>query len=235
MTGPIYLYSTLHEDALQALIAQQGKDFDILLGDLFSDDELERYEKWLDHLALLDANAILSELTVDDLNIAPEQTQAQVDFFQKCKSTVSIENLGFIETNPFQVSYLLAFLERMDECLVDLGGMEDLVFKTQWQGDLRRLRQMETLVRIERPLPVIPLAATITQVDRIVHEIYRELERLGVETIDTSEMAEKRTRIITPMLQGQYSSNELLTLSGLNPKDFGDGLEGLKFYLKRLP
>ncbi len=101
---------------------------------------------------------------------------------------------------------------------------------------------MDPLVRPAKPEPR-PLQhgvkAPVLPIDFLILDVYKELGRLR----DSGKMSaaleavasfEKARRLYVIMKEGKLDGNSLLSLSGLNPKDFDDNLEKLKFILKKV-
>ena len=205
------------------------EEFEILLGDSFSDDELEAHEATLEAIASIEVQPIIEELTFDDLNPQPEDEERQRAFFGKCKSCICLEHVPYLESNPFQVTYLIDLLWTLDEVLIDAGGMEELVFKKSFLHDLKSFNSMEVLLPKEKPAPKVVLGP----VEQLVNDVERELSRLKAASITPGEIPEKLVSLFELCRQGGLDAGGLLRSSGLNPKDFGDRLESLKFFLKK--
>lgn len=230
-----YIYSSLSERELTETIALHQVAFDEYIGDTFSDAELDQFAPQLDELASVTVGPVLEELSFEDLNYDPAGPATQRHFFETCRSSVCFEEVPFLESNPFQVSYLRELLSRIPEALVDAG--EELLMKEAWLKELAALRGVEGLIKQTlTPAVVRASVAVPTHIDRMVREIYHELRRLrelGKLPV-LQDLAPRRAQLLEAMLSNEGSADEVLRRSGLNPKDFGDGLEGLKFFLKKI-
>ncbi len=238
MARTFTFYFPLKVSELDALVSSFQKEFDELVQDSFTEDELEIMEKKLDALAAVYVNPILHELTFDDFE-ADEMHRA---FFGSCKSSLLLENLPYLETNPFQVSWLQLFLERFSDFLADKGNLSALVTKKEFLTELERFKNMDPLTKPEKPAPK-PLQhgikAPVLPIDFLILDVYKEIQRLheagkmnaGLEAVASFE---KARRIFSIMKEGKLDANSLLSLSGLNTKDFDDHLEKLKFILRKV-
>ena len=235
MAFSLYLYTVENPDMLAQVMERHQKSFQILLEDSFSDAELDQHRILIDELAGVWPQNIIEELTFDDLPASPSDEKAQREFFNKCQGVICLENTPFLENNPFQVTYLIELLKNFSQVLIDRG--DELIFQMPWLRELSALKGMESLftadVYHEKPAPLV---REMTPVDRIVGEIYTEIKRLRAQDRlpDPAEMAEKRQRIYQAVIAEECNADQLLSRCGLIPKDFGDGLEGLKFFLKKI-
>lgn len=231
MGREIYLYSAHPPLELEVLVDEHKKAFETELGDLFSDEDLVRFERHLDELATLDVQPRLEALSLDDFAIDEAARASLAQFFEECRSVVCLENVPFLENNPFQVSYLRGLFRRVGPLLVDLGGLVELMTSEEFLASIARLRSVDDLVpAIE--VVAKPRAPEPTLADLLLVDVYRELDRLEGQ-VPLAAMSERQQKIFAHLRAGRPSAVELLKLSGLNPKDFGDGLESLKFFLKR--
>lgn len=237
MSKAIYFYSQLTVPELQTLVEAHLLEFDTFLEDTFTDDELAQFESMLDALAALYVQPILEELNFEDFYPDPSLEEEQKHFFLSCGSSISIENLPDLETNPFQVTYLLMLASCFDEVLVDPGGVEELRFKQSFLDSLNDYKSVHHITAAPSQKKKIQSAAPapLEPIDFLVLDIYKELER--VTDIDTtvSGLSEKEKVIFYIMKNERLDTDEILRKSCLIPKDFGDSLERLKFYLKKLP
>lgn len=238
MSKTLNFYFPLKVQELDALVESFQKEFDELIKDTFSDDEMEHLEKKLDALAAVYVNPILSELSFDDF----EADESHRAFFMNCRSSLLLENLPYLESNPFQVSWLQLFLKNFSEFLVDRGNLERLETKDTFLTSLSRLKNMDGLmspVKPSAPAPQHGIKAPVLPIDFLILDVYRELERLAeqgkmTEALEAVADRAKARRLFAIMKEGKLDANSLLKLSGLIPKDFDDNLEKLKFILKKV-
>lgn len=231
MGREIYLYSAHPPLELEVLVDEYKKVFETELGDLFSDEDLVRFERHLDELATLDVQPRLEGLNLDDFAIDEAAPASLSQFFDGCQAVICLENLPFLENNPFQVSYLRGLLRHVGPLLVDLGGLVELMTSEEFLASIARLRSVDDLVTTVE-VTAKPRTQEPTLADLLLVDVYRELDRLEGQ-VTMVAMSERQQKIFVHLRSGRPSAIELLKLSGLNPKDFGDGLEGLKFFLKR--
>lgn len=222
---------------IDAIVEGFREEFDEALKDLFTDEELALLEPKLEALGAVFVQPILSELTFDDFYASEEQESKQRDFFEKCRTTITIENLPFLETNPFQVSYLKELLGKFPEALIDRGGVFEILFKKDYLHLLECFKDMMSLtggpkVTVKTP---VKSSAPVDPIDFLIRDVYRELDRLGEREIPSEELSPKLQKILLVLRSDRSGdATELLRKTGLNAKDFDDGLEGLKFRLRKL-
>lgn len=238
MSKTLTFYFPLKVSELDALVEEFRKEFDVLIEDSFSDDELEHVEKKLDALAAVYVNPILAELTFDDFE-ADENLRG---YFDSCRSCVLLEHVPYLESNPFQVSWLQMFLTRFPSFLADRGNLTTLETKEIFLAELSRFRNLDSLVKPERPAPAEPqhgIKAPVLPIDFLILDVFKELDRLKEQgkmsaALETVAAMDKPRRLFTIMKDGRLDAHSLLRLSGLNPKDFDDNLEKLKFTLRKI-
>jgi hypothetical protein len=235
MANTHYFYTRMSLKELESVVLSFQKEFDNLLEDTFTEDELTQFEAKIDAIAAIYAQPILSELTFDDLYADPKNAVAQKSFFEACRSSVSLENLPYLEGNPFQVTYIIQLLRKFSEVLVDKGGVFELVFKEQYLNDLKKFNTIDSLMA----LPVQKQTQVITSkpvdpIDFLILDVYKELSRLESKELGAAELSPKVQKILEVMRADQLNADQLLRKTGLNAKDFDDGLERLKFWLKKL-
>lgn len=232
-THNYYTRLTVHE--LERIVQAHQDEFDQLLGDTFSETELLQHEKLIDSIAAIYVQPIMSEMTFDDFYAHPAEEEKQRHFFESCKSSICLENIPYLESNPFQVTYLIDLLWTLDEVLIDQGGVSELSFKRPYLDDIKRFKTIESLIpQTETKAPVITTKAPLSPIDFLVNDIYKELNRLGSKEIPFTEMSEKVQKIYQVMKVDKLDSDTIFKMSGLIPKDFDDNLEKLKFSLKKI-
>jgi hypothetical protein len=236
MSKAIYFYSQLTVPELQTLVEAHLLEFDTFLEDTFTDEELGQFEAKLDTLAALYVQPVLHELSFDDFYPDPSLEEEQRSFFQSCRSSISIENLPDFETNPFQVTYLLMLASCFDEVLIDPGGVEELCFKQQFIDSINEYKSLHHLTAAPSQKKVqTAIPAALEPIDFLVLDVYKELERVTDIETTVLNMTEKEKIIFYIMKNERLGAGEILRKSCLIPKDFGDSLERLKFFLKKLP
>lgn len=231
-------YFPLKVSELDALVSEFQKEFDELIKDSFSDDEMEHIEKKLDALAAVYVTPVMSELTFEDF----EADESLREFFGRCKSVLLLENIPYLESNAFQVSWLQMFLGRFSDFLVDTGGMSELVTKEKYISGLSSYKNMDGLIRVEKPAVPAPkhgISAPVLPIDFLILDVFKELERLrsdGKMQVALEKVAEteRPRKLFAIMKDGRLDADSLLRLSGLNPKEFDDNLEKLKFILRKI-
>lgn len=239
MPASQYFYLKTSVNDLEKIIESFQEDFDVLLKDAFSDDELQQLERSIDSIAAVIVQPIMSELTFDDFYVWEELASEQRRFFESCKSSICFENMPYLQSNAFQVTYLIELLKKFDEVLIDRGGVNELMFKNEYLKTLANFRTIDALIGVaeEKPAttsnkPFIP----VHQIDFFVVDVYKEIDRLKKEgkLSEISLPSEKRMKILEVMKLERLPTEGILRKSGLGAKDFDDHLEGLKFQLKKL-
>lgn len=231
----VFLQSELK--TTEAVVSSFQEEFEASLKDTFSDEELEMFESKLDALSAVFVQPIFSELSFDDFYASPESEARQRDFFDTCRSSLSLENLPFLETNPFQVSYLKELFQRFDQCLVDRGGVEELQFKDDFLKGLGGYKDISSLIgKVEKPQPRIQKTfIPVDPIDFLMVDVYKELERLKDQSVSLELIPEKLRKLFYIMKEEKLMDQSLLfQRAGLNAKDFDDGLERLKFLLRKI-
>ncbi len=236
MSGSLTCFLPLEVKTLESLLSAYQEDFDHYLAELFTDDELLALEAKLEAIAAVSAQPML-DVAFDDFYPDAEREEDQRAFFERCRSTLVIENLPFFESNPFQVTYLNDLLNKFDEVLIDLGGVNELQFRDRYLETLRRFKAIDTFTPKPKVPPVLSLGAKSLQpvdpIDFLLRDVYRELDRLGAGVPSPETLSPKGQKILQTVRGERCSPDELLRRVGLNAKDLDDGLETLKFWLRR--
>lgn len=237
MSTSQYFYTQLTVTDLEKLVKHFQDEFETLLKDSFSDDELAIHERSIDAIAAIFVQPIISELSFDDFYPDEDLEQEQRLFFESCKSSICLENLPYFQSNPFQVSYLILLLGKLGEVLIDFGGVNELVFKEKYLLNLKKYKTMDHLLGIKEVAPVVNKPfIPVHQIDFFVMDVYKEIERLRREgKLEAIEMpSEKRMKLLGLMKVEKFHPEELMKKSGLGAKEFDDNMESLKFFLKKI-
>lgn len=234
MVKNLYIYLRLPLADLEALIESFKEDFDNLLNDTFSDHELQMFEKKIDEIAAVYTQPILTELSFDDFYADPETEAEQRSFFESCKSSISIENIPFLESNPFQVNYLRKLLNLFPQALVDKGGVSELAFKDSFLKEIQSFKDIDSIMPEPEKKPLeVKTTKPVDPIDFLILDVYKEFDRLEGKVLDSTDLSVKVQKIYSVMKDHKMDSTQLLRAIGLNPKDFDDGLERLKFWLRK--
>lgn len=171
MSRSHYFYFKLSVKDLESLVSAYQAEFDLLLEDCFTDDELTIYEKMIDAIAAVYVQPILSEMSFDDFYADEKREDMQRSFFEAAKSSICLENLPYFESNPFQVAYLKALLSRFAEVLIDRGGVNELVFKEDYLSELSKYKDIDSLIpEIEMPKPEIKTSRPVDPIDFFIFD-----------------------------------------------------------------
>jgi hypothetical protein len=73
----------------------------------------------------------------------------------------------------------------------------------------------------------------VDPIDFLIQDVYKEFDRLKNKDLDQSELSEKVQKIFQIMRNDLLEGEELFRKTGLGAKDFDDGLERLKFWLRK--
>lgn len=236
MSQSIYLYTQLKFQTLDEVIEAFKEEFDNLLKDSFTEFELEHFEKQIDSIAAVYVQPVLEELSFDDFYADPVFENDQRMFFERCKSTVVLEHLPYLETNSFQVSYLNLLLSKFDDVLIDRGGVSELCFKDQFMKDLSKFKTIDGLLKpVEKVIEVKTPSKPVDPIDFLILDVYKELNRLKGVPVNPEGLPPKIIKIFAVMeAEPKLGADGLLRKTSLNPKDLDDGLERLKFWLRKL-
>lgn len=213
--------------------------FNILFDDFIQNPIYEEYviknEKKLDEMGHVTISPKMDELefgyyvNADQINHLKSQ-------FGLMKTTIVIENLPYLENNPFQVSWLKLFVNELDQCLVDLGGMEYLESKSDFLNRISCYRDLETFAVVApkkqmRPEIIIPYEKTPLDfiIDKLKLEITKTNTNAFLETLENNEMKKLFHIYLT-----ENKINALYPIKNkMDPKKFGDQTESLYFKLIR--
>lgn len=237
MGRSLNIYTHLRLPQLDLLVKAHQAHFDEFLEDSFTDEELNQYETLIDGIAAVWVQPILPDLSFEDF-YADEKTEVlQRDFFQSAQSSILLDNLPFFENNPFQISYLQMLLKRLGDVLIDRGGVSHLMFTQDYLPEISKFKTAEAFIDEGPKIPQITSipGRPVHPIDFLVLDVYREVKRLkGSQHLNLTLMPEKTNKIYQVMQTPDLDASEILKLSGLIPKDFGDNLERLKFILKKI-
>ena len=234
MLSSINVYSRLKVSDLDFLVESFKVSFDLQLQDLFSDEELNLMESKIDSMAAIYVQPILNELTFDDFYCDPILEERQRQFFSECQSTILFENIPYLETNPFQVTYLVELMEKVDEVIIDCGGVSNLLYKADFLKLVRGYKGVDSLIsKIEIKPKLKQTTIPIHPIDFLIQDVYKEFDRLKNKELDQKDLSEKVQKIFLIMRNDKLDSEELVRKTGLGAKDFDDGLERLKFWLRK--
>jgi hypothetical protein len=219
---------------LDAVMGAFTEDFDTLLKDAFVDKELEIYSPQIDALAATYVQPVLEGLTFEDFTSEPQKSSLQKEFFSLAKSSLCLENVPFLETNPFQVTYFNELLKRFDQVLIDRGGVSELSFKEDFLKSLESFKTIDDLTPLpSKATPAIKHSRPVDPIDFLVQDVYDAFARLKINPPSDEDLNPKVRQIYRIIQAEQLNSDELFRKSGLNAKDFDDGLERLKFWLRK--
>jgi hypothetical protein len=229
-----YFYLPLGLSRLSAIIEIHQQEFEILLEETFPAGMTPQEENLLDSIAAVYAQPLLPELSFEDFEADPGREGEQREFFSLCQSTLVLENMPFLETNFFQVTYLKMLLARFSEVLIDRGGVQLLQFKQSYLDDLARYRALEKK-NLHRPVKNMAMGP----MDQLFQDVRDEISRIKTNNLwsrTQTEVTDQSSKIqhIFHALNEETDPALVFQKAGLNPKDFGDGLERLKFILKKI-
>jgi hypothetical protein len=239
MSRSHYFYFSLTVPELEQVVEAYQAEFDALLEECFSENDLLAFEKMIDAIAAVYVQPILSELSFDDFYADPNCEEEQRSFFLSARSSICLEQLPYFESNPFQVTYLTDLLTYFSECLVDRGGVQELVFKKQYVEELSKFKDINLLIPKSKEVrPEVKTNKPIDPIDFLIFDVYKEIDRLKTsgkfDTLNVDEQSEKFKKIFLVMGSEKADASSLLRKTGLNAKDFDDTLERLKFWLRKL-
>jgi hypothetical protein len=228
-------YSRLKLKDLDLIVEEFKSNFDQQLIDLFTDDELKLLEPKIDSIAALYVQPMLEELSFDDFYFHPHNETKLRDFFDQCQSSIVFENIPFLETNPFQVTYFLEFLNKIDEALVDRGGVSHLAFKDEFIHELESFKGIDSLLQKNGTIVKKEKSSlSMDPIDFLMRDVYTEINRTKHLNLNVDDLPLKVQKIFQIAQNEVLDADSLLRKSGLSPKDFDDGLEKLKFWLRKM-
>ena len=234
-----YLLTPLSE--LERIVEAHKLDFEELINDTFSETELMTFEKLLDSISAIFVQPVISELTFEDFYSNENEALKQQSFFDECRSSICLENIADFHSNPFQVTYLIELLRSFDDVLIDTGGINELVFKKDYLENLKKFKNIFSLVPQFETKPIeIKTNKPVDPIDFLILDVYKELDRLfkleknNLLTEQMETQSEKMRKTFLAMKDERLDASTLLRKSGLNAKDFDDNLERFKFFLKKI-
>lgn len=237
MSNAHYFYFRLSVFDLDLKVKAHQLDFDQLLQDTFSEEELIRFEPLLDEIGAPFVQPIFSEMTFNDFYSSEKEAENQRQFFEASKSSICLENIPSFESNPFQVTYLIELLRDFEEVLIDTGGVNELMFKKDYVSELKKFKNIFSLLKQEEK-KVVPhkTSAPVDPIDFLIQDVYREMDQLDLKQIDKEieGQPEKTQKVYRAMRGERLEAGEIFKRSTLIPKDFDDNLERLKFFLRKL-
>lgn len=241
MARALYIYVPLDLRLLEGIVDAHLESFAEELKDLFSDDELETFQRQLDEMASFSISQRSTELSFDHFETSP--SEGKRNLFDRAKSSLVLEPLPFLETNPFQVSSIRSFLSRLDEVLIDDEGLGELYKKEEYLQKISELRGVEALFQAELPSPKVSpksLFIPVEPIDFLVRDVYLEVDRILFENqlertlLKLREEKDSLKDLFFIVRENRLTPDELFRRSGLSAKSFDDDLEKLKFFLKRI-
>lgn len=235
MGSSLTLFLPLKVKDLEKVVGAFQEEFDSILDETFSTEELALFERQIDAIAAVYVQPVLPDLSFDDFYADPDVEEVQKHFFKNAQSTILIENLPFLENNPFQVSYLLELLKKFSEVLIDRGGISELLFKEKFLQALKGLKTIDYYTASKEEKKVLPVVAkAVDPIDFLIADVYKEVDRVKENEIDFKDFNPKLVKLYDAMKSEKLDSVTLFRRSQLNAKDFDDGLEKLKFFLRKI-
>ena len=241
MARALYLYVPVDVRILEEIVDSHLEAFAEELKDLFSDEELETFQRQLDELASFAISPRSSELIFDHFDTDPSEKKREL--FERSRTALVLENLPFLESNPIQVSSIRSFLNRLDEALIDEEGLGELYFREDYLQKITPLKGLEALLKDEESvvqktprLSFIP----VEPIDFLVRDVYLEMDRLlrdkqlQAALIELQGEKESLKELFFIVRESRLPPDELFRRSGLSAKSFDDDLEKLKFFLRKI-
>lgn len=241
MARSLYVYTPLDLRLLEEVVDAHVQSFGEELKDIFSDDELESFHRELEEMAPFSVCSRPHDLRFEDFDTDPNAEDKKL-LFTRSKTSIVIENLPFLETNPFQVSSLRSLLGRLPEVLVDDEGLGELFTKEEYLQKLSPLKGIETYPQETATVIVAEkrkLFVPVDPIDFLIRDVYQEMERilrdglLEKTLLHLQDEKEFMKDLFFIIRENRPSPEELFKRSGLIAKDFDDSLEKLKFFLRK--
>jgi hypothetical protein len=246
MAFTYYFYSSHSVDGLKVILDKTELAFDELLQSYEEQSYIKENEKLISLLANVIPGPILAELSFDDFSVEEGRLKEMEAYFQNAKSCLVLENVPYLQTNPFQVSWILFLLNFLGPCMIDTGSITPLKNNLDLMAILKKSKSLEQVLNLSPLVPVSKSPAgnfiPVEPLDFIVRDVFKEFERLQNEnqlgvierSIESNEKMKKLFLVIkNNFSHGPLPAINLCQKSNLNPKDFGDFLERLKFLMKR--
>jgi hypothetical protein len=246
MAFTYYFYSNHSVDGLKTVLEKTESAFEELLISFEDQPYVKENEKLISLLANVIPGPILADLTFEDFAVEEGRIKEMQNIFSNSKSCLVLENVPYLQTNPFQVSWLNILLDHIGSCMIDTGSITPVKNKEDFVEFLKKSRSLDQVLNIIYQPQIIKSTKSnfipVEPLDFIVRDVFKEFERLQNEklldkiekSIESNEKMKKLFLVIkNNFSDGPVSAQLLCHKSHLNPKDFGDFLESLKFLMKR--
>ncbi|MFZ4713392.1 MAG: hypothetical protein ACOYL6_06760 [Bacteriovoracaceae bacterium] len=241
-----YFYSPHSVDELKLVLEKTDDAFEHLLEELEEHPYLKIQEKLLSSLANVIPSPILTELSFDDFAVEEGRILEMQKAFDSARSCLCLEDVPYLQANPFQVTWLKILVQFLGPSMVDTGSVVPVKNISDFALELKRVKDLlqmtENGVKEISPILVKKPFLPVEPLDFTLRDIYKEMERLKSQdrltfieaSIESNEKMKKLFLVIKNNFQNDYPpTHVILQKSGLHPKDFGDFMERLKFLLKR--
>lgn len=240
MSKSLYIHTPYNIPFLEELFQVHQKQFEEWLNDSFTDEELDFFQEKIDTIAHVLIDLKVDSIGFEDYESISGDRELKNDLFNRLNTTISLNDMPFLESNPFQVSYLFLLVNKLENILIDPGSLNDLLSKDEYLKKLDTFKKAEDLLINFSPTVQAPKkthSRVFDPIDYLITEIYNELKRLEVAgklPIIATDLPEKAQKLLAVMQTDYFNASDLLRLTSLHPKDFDDHLEKLKFYLRKV-
>jgi hypothetical protein len=238
--GSLTIYSLLSFEQLSELLKEHDTWFESYLHELYEDSDdksVHQLDELSEELAYLEAHPIHEELTFELFETMPEEESSLRKVFEQAQGCLLFNNLPDLHTNALQVTVIKSLLDRLQLGLVDCEGEPHAFSVEKFKLYLSQSYKEVTRVVVAQPTDK-PRVTQFISVDSPIEARLFQIKQAmkGSQPSVLSEFVLSRPKfagLVEGLKQGVFHQRELLALSGLNPKDFGDGLDSLYFYLKK--
>lgn len=206
---------------------------------LKDDQRLTQLDRFCDELCAVELHSVIEGLSLEDFEYAPEFQLEFSEFFKEVQGCVSFIGLTDPSLNPLLASFMEHWLSGVKDGLIDLGGLNEVMKKSIYLEQLKSLpstrKWLESLPKTKEKLRSIKIHDNPIQqiIDDIILLLQQSKEPalLSFEA-DINQQA-KLLALWGPIKNKVYDARDLLSASGMQPKDFGDSLERLRLLMKR--
>ncbi len=241
MSFTYYFYTAHRLEELKQIVSTIQEDFEALIKDHEDDLYVREHERELAALANPIAQPILIDMSFDDFYVKEGEFELMRGLFDQSKSCLCLEEIPYLASNPFQVTWLQMLLPKLGAGLVDTGGVNVVKTLQNFEVEVKRYKSLLHMLGVKTEAIVVKSTPfrPVEPLDFTLRDVYLEFERIKrsngfarvEEALETS--SEKMKKLYSVTKDAQDSTSIILRKSGLHPKDFGDFLESLKFFLKR--
>jgi hypothetical protein len=206
---------------------------------LKGDERLGQLDRLCDELCAVELHSVIEGLSLEDFEYDHELQDEYAQFFKEVQGCVSFVGLTDPSLNPLLTSYMEHWLMSVKDGLIDLGGLNEVIRKSIYLEQLKSLpstnKWLEALPKPKEKNR--PLKVHDNPIQFLIDDIVRLMDQSSEQALLTFEDdINQQAKLLTlwgPLKNKVFDARDLLSASGLHPKDFGDSLERLRLLMRR--